>query len=299
MSLDSKFNQPINQDHYDCIADAWQYLLGTNFHWGYFKSEQETLEEATDNLIELLVQPLNGKTVSKVLDVGCGIGGPATFLAKKFGWQITGFSTSAEGIARAKQLAADSMVADKLQFDLRDALDNRYLNQSFDAVILLEMSHLINDKAKLIEESIRTLKTGGTITLCDLTIQRRLTAGEIVANYKSIQILEGSFGKARLETLIHYERIFKLCGLENVQVTDVSQQVIPTIGNWRQNAERNFELLTQYVSEADVQDFIKSCDILERFYRNQMWGYGLISGTKTSAAAIPTLTSADINQALF
>ncbi len=297
MSLDSRVNRPLNKQHYDFISDAWQYLLGTNFHWGYFQSAEDSLERATDNLIDLLVQPFHDRNDASVLDVGCGIGGPALYLAKKYGWRVTGFSTSEEGISRAKQRGERSDVSGLVRFDVRDALDNRFDEQSFDAVMLLEMSHLIHNKPKLIAESIRPLKVGGRISLCDLMLQRRLTAREIVEKGLNIAADICIYGRARLETLAYYREIFEKCGIEDIQIADISTQVVPTIAFWRENATSSSELLSQYFSQADIDNFFQSCDILQEFYENRLWGYGVISGTKVSSQ--PNLNNIKVNQALF
>ena len=216
-----------------------------------------------------------------MLDVGCGIGGPARYLTRKFGCKITGFSTSEESIARARHLAEAADLNDNLTFEVRDALNNNFSSKSFDVVMLLEMSHLIRDKASLIAESCRPLKTGGTVTLCDLTLQRKLTAREIVDRYDDLQLLERCFGKARLEPLTYYSDVFAQCALENIQTTNISRQVIPTIEKWHNNAESNRKILVEHVSDQDVDDFIRSCEILDGLYRSDIWGYGLISGQKT------------------
>jgi len=297
MSLDKTLNKETNERFYDYIADAWQYLLGQNFHWGYFGTDGESLDSATDNLIDMLVDRFDFSETTRVLDVGCGIGGPARYLANRHKFQLTGFSTSQEGIERARQATEEAGFSDRLSFEVRDALDNKFPSESFDSVMLLEMSHLIRDKPKLLFESTRTLKVGGVVSLCDLTLRRRLSAKEIVAYHPEIQILERCFGKARLETLDYYQGVFKNCGLEEIQQTDISEEVIPTIGHWRDNAQENRKTLLQHVQDKDVDDFIRSCDILEKLYRNGAWGYGLISGKKT--AHHNTMSPQNIDNSLF
>jgi len=83
-----------NDVHYDSITDAWPYILGQNFHWGYFESPKDSLAKATDNLIDKMVSYTPEKDKLNVLDVGCGIGGPAFYLHNKLNWKITGISNS-------------------------------------------------------------------------------------------------------------------------------------------------------------------------------------------------------------
>ena len=281
MSLDQTLNTSKNRRHYDYIADAWQHLLGQNFHWGYFREPDMSLDAATDALIDALVERIDLSAQTHLLDVGCGIGGPARYLAQRHGCAVTGFSTSEEGIARARDYAREAGLEDRLAFEVRNALDSGFETRAFDSVILLEMSHLIRDKGALIAESCRPAKTGGIVSLCDLTLRRKLSAREIVAWQEDIRLMERSFGKARLETLDHYRDLFERCALEEVETVDISEEVIPTIGNWRRNAEENRATLIRHVEEGDVEDFIRSCDILERFYTEGIWGYGIVSGRRT------------------
>jgi len=78
-----------NDLHYDSITDAWPYILGQNFHWGYFESSNDSLEKATDNLIEKMVSYTKQNEKLNVLDVGCGIGGPAFYLHNKLKINLT------------------------------------------------------------------------------------------------------------------------------------------------------------------------------------------------------------------
>jgi len=297
MSLDKTLNTATNQRHYDYIAEAWQHLLGQNFHWGYFESDDEPLESATINLIDKLVGPIAIEPGQHLLDVGCGIGEPARYLAEKFGCRVTGFSTSPEGIDRALSITKQAGLTDTVKFEVRDALDNQLDGQTFDSVFLLEMSHLIRDKLKLLIESSRPLRTGGVLSLCDLTLQRRLSAKEIVAHHSEIQILERCFGKARLEPLGYYVRAFEHCGYEDIQAIDISNRVTPTIRHWRDNAITNRAALVEHVSRQDVDDFVRSCDILQELYSSGAWGYGIISGRKSSPAEIPF--DPEFDKALF
>lgn len=281
MARDKNISLKRNSDHYDHITHAWQYLLGDNFHWGYFEGGEENLESATDALIEQVVHPMNLNQKSRLLDVGCGIGNPSRYIAKKYDCSIVGFSTSNEGIKQAVKLSKDY---NSLEFFEKNALDNEFEDESFSSVMLLEMSHLIQDKARLIAESSRVLEVGGTISLCDLILQKRLSARDIVAMYDDLRLLERSFGKARLETLQVYSKIFQECGLEIAASRDITKEVTPTLMHWKENALRNSAEVSRSVSQEDIDCFITSCDLLEKLYKEGVWGYGLISARKIDKA---------------
>src|SRR5215470_80050 len=93
--------------HYDRVTDAWQYLIGDDLHVGYFENLDDDLLTATQFLTRLMADSAQLKPASEVLDVGCGTGSPAIFLALERGCRVTGISTSGVGIARAKIRAED------------------------------------------------------------------------------------------------------------------------------------------------------------------------------------------------
>lgn len=267
-----------NQQHYDAITQVWQYILGKNFHWGYFTDSTQSLEEATEQLIIKMLSHIKINNQTHVLDIGCGIGIPAAYIAKKYSCRVTGISNSANGIEEATKL--ETIFPGQLKFLQRDALNNQFPENNFDIAWLMEMSHLIDDKECLIKESARVLKGGGQIVLCDLMFQRPYKAREIFENQQNLVILEHCFGKARLETFDFYKNIFSKNGLTNIQFTDISNAVIPTLAAWKNNIRKNYNVIKSIISEKEIEEYIQSCDILEKFYRNQIWGYGIISAIK-------------------
>jgi 2-polyprenyl-3-methyl-5-hydroxy-6-metoxy-1,4-benzoquinol methylase len=67
---------PINaQDHYDQVTDAWKEFMGDNLHFGCFETEDMELPQATEMLIEKMLELCDIAKKTRILDVGCGIGG--------------------------------------------------------------------------------------------------------------------------------------------------------------------------------------------------------------------------------
>lgn len=268
--------QDINVKHYNNISEAWPHILGDNFHWGYFNNKSESLEDATYNLIDKLINLANINKNSNVLDIGCGIGAPAAYLADTLKCSVTGISNSENGIQTARRKYNRT----KLNFEIADALDNKLPKNKFDVAWLLEMSHLIGDKIKLIEESSRAVKPGGRIILCDLILKRKLTAREILSMSTSLRVLEKSFGKASLWTLEEYSKAFTELNLNSIQTIDISNSVLPTIDLWKRNCKINEKKLKQIFNNKEYENFMDSCDILSNLYNNKLWGYGIIVANK-------------------
>lgn len=104
----------------------------------------------------------------KVLDLGCGIGGPARYLATAFGCSVTGVDLSPSFIEAADYLTARCGLADRLTFQVGDALHLPFDDGAFDAVFLQHVAMNIADRPALYAEVRRALKPGGRFVAYDL-----------------------------------------------------------------------------------------------------------------------------------
>lgn len=269
-----------NSNHYDTITEAWQYMLGEHFHWGYFLNDTKNLHQATVNLIELMLSKISVNEKSKIIDIGCGIGSSAIYLNESFNCFVAGISNSPKGIVQANKNIDLKKLNRNISFFVRDALDNKFEDNTFDVAWLLEMSHLIQNKNRLIEETVRVLKHGGQIVLCDLMFKRQPSALEITAHKPDLIKLEAVFGQARIETFNSYMDYFERNNLHNIEIIDISEQVKLTPIFWKENVIKNLNQIIKYIPKKSIDDFIYSCDLLSKFYNEDIWGYGIIKGIK-------------------
>src|SRR5438876_9567908 len=71
---------------------------------------------------------------SRVLDVGCGIGGPARYLAHTYGCRVDGIDLTPELIETGRVLTERCKLADRVVLQVGNALDLPYPDQTFDVV---------------------------------------------------------------------------------------------------------------------------------------------------------------------
>ena len=103
-----------------------------------------------------------------VLDVGCGIGGPARTLAAEFGCRVTGIDISDEFCSAAQSLNELVGLSDKISIRTADALALPFEDESFDIVWTQHASMNIADKQALFTEMHRVLRPGGKLALHDV-----------------------------------------------------------------------------------------------------------------------------------
>src|SRR6185369_15703524 len=89
---------------------------------------------------------------ARVLDVGCGIGGPARFFAAERGWKVEGIDLTAEYVAVAQALSQRVGMADKVSFRQASATALPFPDASFDGATLLHVGMNIADKPAMFAE---------------------------------------------------------------------------------------------------------------------------------------------------
>jgi len=104
----------------------------------------------------------------RVLDVGCGIGGPSRYLASKFGCQVTGLDLTPEFVALAGMIAQRTRLAEKVTYRQGNALDLPFPDANFDVVWSQNAAMNIADRDRLYGEMHRVLRPGGRLALQDV-----------------------------------------------------------------------------------------------------------------------------------
>ena len=108
--------------HYDLSDTLYDLFLDTDrqYSCAYFIEPDDTLDEAQANKKRHLAAKLLLRPGQRVLDIGCGWGGLAIYLAKEADVSVTGLTLSIEQLKVAERRAAAAGVADRVKFALRD-----------------------------------------------------------------------------------------------------------------------------------------------------------------------------------
>ena len=107
---------------------------------------------------------------SRVLDIGCGIGGPARYLAHTYGCRVDGIDLTPELIETGRVLTERCKLANRVMLQLGNALDLPFPDQTFDVVWCQNVTMNIADKAGLLAGVYRVLKPGGLFTSTEYSV---------------------------------------------------------------------------------------------------------------------------------
>ena len=118
----------------------------------------------------MLAEKLTMNASSSVLDIGCGIGGPARFLSSEFGCKVSGIDLTADFVNTGNSLTDQVGLSDKVKLIEASALNIPFADNSFDVSYMIHVGMNIADKDVLFSEAFRVTKPGGVFGIYDVML---------------------------------------------------------------------------------------------------------------------------------
>jgi cyclopropane-fatty-acyl-phospholipid synthase len=147
LHLIHSFNKPGSarrnvSHHYDIGNTLYRLMLDQEhmqYSCAYWLREGMTLGEAQEAKLAHIAAKLALKPGQRVLDIGCGWGGMAVYLAQKTGVEVLGITLSKEQLALAYERAEKAGVGDKVRFELADYRELAARALKFDRIVSVGM----------------------------------------------------------------------------------------------------------------------------------------------------------------
>src|SRR5262245_4632087 len=107
---------------------------------------------------------------SHLLEVGCGTGGPALFIARTTGARVMGVDSNPHGIDAGTTMAQEHQLADRVHFECLDASGPLpFADERFDAVLCIDAINHLPDRLHVLQEWCRVVKTNSLLLFTDPT----------------------------------------------------------------------------------------------------------------------------------
>ncbi|MEL7156031.1 MAG: class I SAM-dependent methyltransferase [Actinomycetota bacterium] len=167
---------------------------------------------------EYLMDALGFEAGARVLDLGCGVGGPARYGAEQRGLAVTGVDLTDAYVEVAERLSSWVGLDDRTSFRTVEAGPLPFEDDEFDGAYLIHVGMNVPDKAALFAEIRRVLRPGGRFGVYDL-----LATEEPGPEFPAPWSTEAA--TSFLETRAAYESALAQAGFEQVEVDDRTEPI--------------------------------------------------------------------------
>ncbi len=273
------------QQFYDASSGLWEEVWGEHMHHGYYGPtgrEKKNRRQAQIDLIEELLNWARVEQAEQILDVGCGIGGSSLYLAQKFNANATGITLSPVQASRATERAQEAGLASRVQFQVADALNMPFADQSFDFVWSMESGEHMPDKEQFLKECYRVLKVGGTFLMATWC-HRPITpaTGELTADEQQhLKEIYRVYCLPYVISLPEYQAIARNLSFQNICTANWSDAVEPF---WDIVIDSAFEptaIVRLLQSGWSTIQAALSLGLMSRGYERGLIHYGLLCANK-------------------
>eukprot|EP00741_Cyanophora_paradoxa_P024439 tig00022075_g23596.t1 len=146
--------------YYDLVTDFFEFGWGQSFHFAP-RFYGESFEMSIARHEQWLALKMGLKPGMKVLDVGCGVGGPARTIARFSGANVVGLNLNDYQIKRGLKLGEYYKLSHLVSYQKGDFMKMPFEDGTFDAVYEIEATCHAPDKVGVYSEIFRVLKPGG------------------------------------------------------------------------------------------------------------------------------------------
>jgi phosphoethanolamine N-methyltransferase len=246
----SSQEQPIIGQYNEELINILGYMNGVNF-----------LSQGGTERIDFMVNGINLSN-KKILDVGCGVGGPALYLADRYNAFVYGVDVDPFLVRRAQANGQKAKRPDKVSFHLIEPNKLFFGNNYFDVIFSKEAIVHSKNKFHLFIELYRVLKPGGVIIIMDWfkdsnkesqELKLTLEIDKLVMNYVGIK---------------PYCDLLKSVGFKNVEYIETSDLHLKDTKNDYQRLHTEKEQFTEKFGQKTFEESLATwkahIEILER-----------------------------------
>lgn len=214
---------------YDSSTKLWLDVWGEHMHHGYYGvdgKDKKGNQQAQNDLIQQLLEWGGITAADRILDAGCGIGGSARFLARRYGAQVHGLTLSKVQAEEARAYNDKAQLGNQITIAVQDMLTITPKDGLYDMVWSMESAEHIPAKKQLMETFYEVLKPGGKLLMATWCV--RETPPKF--SNEALKVLEKIGSLYHIPPMIsmeEYKKIMADTGFVGVKSADWTVSVSP------------------------------------------------------------------------
>lgn len=221
-----------NSDSADSFyAKMWG---GEDIHIGIYESENEPVFDASRRTVETMASHLNLSKDSVVLDIGAGYGGAARYLAQTFGCRVKCLNLSEIQNQRNRKLNEEKNLTSLIEVIDGSFEDIPMDDNSVDFVWSQDAILHSGNPVLVFKEVQRVLKSGGEFIFTDPMQSDDCPEGVLQPVLDRIHLTS-------LGSIAFYRKTASLVGLQEVEIIDLSEQLVNHYQHILQSVEENYQ----------------------------------------------------------
>lgn len=189
---------------YNLVTDFYEYGWGQSFHFGP-RFQNEDFLQSIRRAEYYLASRLGLTEKSRVMDIGCGVGGPMRNISVFSGAKIEGITINQYQVNCGNRYNQEFGLADRCHSNQGDFQNLPWEEASFDAAYQIEATCHSPDRVQTFAGILKCLKPGGHFTGYEWVMTDKYDP----KNVDHVRVKEGIEVGNGLPTLVHYDVVIQ------------------------------------------------------------------------------------------
>ena len=236
----------------------------------------DSVVKTQENMVDIVTKSFtkNGNW----LDVGCGTGAPACYLAKLNNKiSIDGINIVESQIIKAKSLAELKSLDKKVRFSICDAKNISSLNRKFENIYAIESAFHFDDKQMFIRNAFDALENNGQIAIADIIIKPELLS---FLDFYKVTIAKHGLATKEFYTIKKWEESLNEAGFRDITSEDITINVASVLPKWIDLIRANEKRLLNLYPKLFLDMLCKCLQYSANKKEQSPFGYVVIRATK-------------------
>ena len=224
VTVTSRYTEQDTETYYDSEDAIYRAVWDEegSVHWGVFdESTGKDFLKGCANLDQIMIRQGRIGRDSRVLDLGCGNGTTAIWLAQSQGCRVTGVDLSEVRVSNAVKARAGQSpdLQSRLSFQKASATELPYGDGSFTHLWSQAVIYHVHDKVATLREAYRVLQDGGIMVFDDLLRPKRDISADAQKYVYDRLLFDTEF------SFESYQSALKAQGFEVLETRDISEHL--------------------------------------------------------------------------